>query len=252
MGRPVPSTRQCRARCGLSEHDVVEFLQRAGGRRVWKRILLVDCQFEDSLGEGLNQLLPTPALRCRVTLIIMWGDQQDGPGEMSVQKNILKVHRSRKCLGMYRVNLVCKVIEKNIHWFLRALYYQPKITHSEPQKSCSKPVAEKVTESCQQICQCRPPPPLPPPPPPPPPPRLLVVPTPKSTFCPTEETWWPGLVIIIAVCCATLVFLFVVVIICYKAIKRKPMRKEENGTSRAEYAMTSSQNNKTVDNNAVV
>ncbi|NXV79413.1 PRIMA protein, partial [Atlantisia rogersi] len=75
---------------------------------------------------------------------------------------------------------------------------------------------------------------------------------PKSTFCPTEETWWPGLVIIIAVCCATLVFLFVVVIICYKAIKRKPMRKEENGTSRAEYAMTSSQNNKTVDNNAVV
>uniref|UniRef100_A0A674HQF1 Proline rich membrane anchor 1 n=1 Tax=Taeniopygia guttata TaxID=59729 RepID=A0A674HQF1_TAEGU len=76
--------------------------------------------------------------------------------------------------------------------------------------------------------------------------------TPKSTFCPTEETWWPGLVIIIAVCCTTLVFLFVVVIICYKAIKRKPMRKEENGTSRSEYAMTSSQNNKTVDNNAVV
>uniref|UniRef100_A0A8D2MAV4 Proline-rich membrane anchor 1 n=1 Tax=Zonotrichia albicollis TaxID=44394 RepID=A0A8D2MAV4_ZONAL len=75
---------------------------------------------------------------------------------------------------------------------------------------------------------------------------------PKSTFCPTEETWWPGLIIIIAVCCATLVFLFVVVIICYKAIKRKPMRKEENGTSRSEYAMTSSQNNKTVDNNAVV
>uniref|UniRef100_A0A8C4KIF5 Proline rich membrane anchor 1 n=1 Tax=Dromaius novaehollandiae TaxID=8790 RepID=A0A8C4KIF5_DRONO len=94
------------------------------------------------------------------------------------------------------------------------------VTQGEPQKSCSKPVAEKVTESCQQICQCRPPPPLPPPPPPPPPPRLLVVPTPKSTFCPTEETWWPGLVIIIAVCCATLVFLFIVVIICYKhAIK---------------------------------
>uniref|UniRef100_A0A803VUW6 Proline rich membrane anchor 1 n=1 Tax=Ficedula albicollis TaxID=59894 RepID=A0A803VUW6_FICAL len=127
-----------------------------------------------------------------------------------------------------------------------------QITQGEPQKSCSKPVAEKFTESCQEICQCRPPPLLPPPPPPPPPPRLLEVPTPKSTFCPTEETWWPGLVIIIAVCCATLVFLFVVVIICYKAIKRKPMRKEENGTSRSEYAMTSSQNNKTVDNNAVV
>uniref|UniRef100_A0A8C3CGN4 Proline rich membrane anchor 1 n=1 Tax=Cairina moschata TaxID=8855 RepID=A0A8C3CGN4_CAIMO len=84
------------------------------------------------------------------------------------------------------------------------------------------------------------------------PPALGLRPAPKSTFCPTEETWWPGLVIIIAVCCATLVFLFVVVIICYKAIKRKPMRKEENGTSRAEYAMTSSQNNKTVDNSAVV
>ncbi|XP_017584516.1 PREDICTED: proline-rich membrane anchor 1, partial [Corvus brachyrhynchos] len=95
-----------------------------------------------------------------------------------------------------------------------------QITQGEPQKSCSKPVAEKFTESCQEICQCRPPPLLPPPPPPPPPPRLLAVPTPKSTFCPTEETWWPGLVIIIAVCCATLVFLFVVVIICYKAIKR--------------------------------
>lgn len=35
--------------------------------------------------------------------------------------------------------------------------------------------------------------------------------------------------------------------------QRKPLRKEENGTSRAEYAMTASQNNKTVDvNNAVV
>uniref|UniRef100_A0A7M4EN94 Proline rich membrane anchor 1 n=1 Tax=Crocodylus porosus TaxID=8502 RepID=A0A7M4EN94_CROPO len=74
----------------------------------------------------------------------------------------------------------------------------------------------------------------------------------KSTYCPPEGTWWPGLIIIIAVCCATLVFLIVVVIICYKAIKRKPLRKEENGTNRAEYAMTSSQNNKTVDNNAVV
>lgn len=35
--------------------------------------------------------------------------------------------------------------------------------------------------------------------------------------------------------------------------QRKPLRKEENGTSQAEYAMTSSENNKTVDvNNAVV
>ncbi|KAM9291914.1 proline-rich membrane anchor 1 [Morus bassanus] len=154
----------------------------------------------------------------------------------------------RELLGLLR----CCWPSLLLHCALHPLWGSVQITQGEPQKSCSKPVAEKVTEGCQQICQCRPPPPLPPPPPPPPPPRLLVVPTPKSTFCPTEETWWPGLVIIIAVCCATLVFLFVVVIICYKAIKRKPMRKEENGTSRAEYAMTSSQNNKTVDNNAVV
>ncbi|XP_041903502.1 proline-rich membrane anchor 1 isoform X2 [Corvus hawaiiensis] len=107
-----------------------------------------------------------------------------------------------------------------LHCALHPLWGSLQITQGEPQKSCSKPVAEKFTESCQEICQCRPPPLLPPPPPPPPPPRLLAVPTPKSTFCPTEETWWPGLVIIIAVCCATLVFLFVVVIICYKAIKR--------------------------------
>ncbi|XP_075782784.1 proline-rich membrane anchor 1 isoform X2 [Pelodiscus sinensis] len=107
-----------------------------------------------------------------------------------------------------------------LHCALHPLWGFVQIIQGEPQKSCSNSVAEKVTESCQQICQCRPPPPLPPPPPPPPPPRLLVLPTPKPTFCPTEETWWPGLVIIIAVCCATLVFLFVVVIICYKAIKR--------------------------------
>ncbi|XP_067403198.1 proline-rich membrane anchor 1 isoform X1 [Emydura macquarii macquarii] len=107
-----------------------------------------------------------------------------------------------------------------LHCALHPLWGCIQIIQGEPQKSCSKSVAEKVTESCQQTCQCRPPPPLPPPPPPPPPPRLLVVPTPKSTFCPTEETWWPGLVIIIAVCCTTLVLLFVVVIICYKAIKR--------------------------------
>ncbi|NXW87467.1 PRIMA protein, partial [Alopecoenas beccarii] len=154
----------------------------------------------------------------------------------------------RELLGLLR----CCWPSLLLHCALHPLWGSVQVTQGEPQKSCSKPVAEGVTESCQKICQCRPPPLLPPPPPPPPPPRLLVVPTPKSTFCPTEETWWPGLVIIIAVCCATLVFLFVVVIICYKAIKRKPMRKEENGTSRAEYAMTSSQNNKTVDNNAVV
>ncbi|XP_030308539.1 proline-rich membrane anchor 1 isoform X2 [Calypte anna] len=121
----------------------------------------------------------------------------------------------RELLGLLR----CCWPSLLLHCAFHPLWGSFQITRGEPQKSCSKPIEEKVTESCQEICQCRPPPPLPPPPPPPPPPRLLVVPTPKSTFCPTEDTWWPGLVIIIAVCCATLVFLFVVVIICYKAIK---------------------------------
>ncbi|XP_062824486.1 proline-rich membrane anchor 1 isoform X2 [Anolis carolinensis] len=96
-----------------------------------------------------------------------------------------------------------------------------RITHGEPQKTCSKPVAAKVTDSCQQICQCRPPP-LPPPPPPPPPPRLLGVPSPTVPVCPAPESWWPGPVIIIAACCTTPVFLFLVFIICYKAIKSTP------------------------------
>ncbi|CAL8295735.1 unnamed protein product [Arctogadus glacialis] len=38
--------------------------------------------------------------------------------------------------------------------------------------------------------------------------------------------------------CASVVFLVSAIIICYKAIKRKPLRKEENGTSRGEYAMS--------------
>ncbi|XP_060128133.1 proline-rich membrane anchor 1 isoform X2 [Zootoca vivipara] len=106
-----------------------------------------------------------------------------------------------------------------LHWTLHPIWGFIQITQGEPQKSCAKPVAEKVTDSCQQICQCRPPP-LPPPPPPPPPPRLLGVPSPTVPSCPTRETWWPGPVIIIAACCTTLVFLFLVFIICYKAIKR--------------------------------
>ncbi|XP_045757975.2 proline-rich membrane anchor 1 [Mirounga angustirostris] len=134
-----------------------------------------------------------------------------------------------------------------LHCALHPLWGFVQVTHGEPQKSCSK-----VTDSCQHICQCRPPPLLPPPPPPPPPPRLLSAPAPNSTSCPAEESWWSGLVIIIAVCCASLVFLTVLVIICYKAIKRKPLRKEENGTNVAEYPMTSSQSNKGVDVNSAV
>ncbi|XP_043290304.1 proline-rich membrane anchor 1 isoform X2 [Cervus canadensis] len=134
-----------------------------------------------------------------------------------------------------------------LHCALHPLWGFVQVTHGEPQKSCSK-----VTDSCQHVCQCRPPPPLPPPPPPPPPPRLLSAPAPNATSCPAEESWWSGLVIVIAVCCASLVFLTVLVIICYKAIKRKPLRKEENGTGVAEYPMTSSQSSKGVDANSAV
>uniref|UniRef100_A0A8C2VS25 Proline rich membrane anchor 1 n=1 Tax=Chinchilla lanigera TaxID=34839 RepID=A0A8C2VS25_CHILA len=105
-----------------------------------------------------------------------------------------------------------------LHCALHPLWGFVQVTHGEPQKSCSK-----VTDSC-----------------------------PNTTSCPAEESWWSGLVIVIAVCCASLVFLTVLVIICYKAIKRKPLRKDENGTSVAEYPM-SSQSNKGVDvSNAVV
>ncbi|XP_005986702.2 proline-rich membrane anchor 1 [Latimeria chalumnae] len=138
-----------------------------------------------------------------------------------------------------------------------------EIAQGELQKTCS---TSSVSDNCQQICQCRPPPLLPPPPPPPPPPRLFVSSTPKNTFYPIEkpwlkieDNWWTKMfeepmrtVIIVAVCFVTLASLLVVAIICYKAIKRKPLRKEENGTSRVEYAMTS-KNNMIVDaNNAVV
>ncbi|EFB29683.1 hypothetical protein PANDA_013449, partial [Ailuropoda melanoleuca] len=114
----------------------------------------------------------------------------------------------------------------------------------------------KVCAKCLNKCMTGAAGPLPPPPSAPAPRgRLSLLPclsAPNSTSCPTEESWWSGLVIVIAVCCASLVFLTVLVIICYKAIKRKPLRKEENGTSVAEYPMTSSQSNKGVDVNSAV
>uniref|UniRef100_A0AAQ6IR29 Uncharacterized protein n=1 Tax=Anabas testudineus TaxID=64144 RepID=A0AAQ6IR29_ANATE len=51
--------------------------------------------------------------------------------------------------------------------------------------------------------------------------------------------------------CASVVFLLSAIIICYKAIKRKPLRKEENGTSRGEYAM-SIRNKKSIGTNNTV
>uniref|UniRef100_A0A8C8RYN1 Proline rich membrane anchor 1 n=1 Tax=Pelusios castaneus TaxID=367368 RepID=A0A8C8RYN1_9SAUR len=132
-----------------------------------------------------------------------------------------------------------------LHWALHSLWGCIQVMPSWPQSTYSIHTG-RLGRLLGRLPLCRPSPP------PPPAGRAVVESwTPKSTFCPTEETWWPGLVIIIAVCCTTLVLLFVAVIICYKAIKRKPLRKEENGTSRAEYAMTSSQNNKTVDNAVV-
>ncbi|XP_018414907.1 PREDICTED: proline-rich membrane anchor 1 [Nanorana parkeri] len=106
-----------------------------------------------------------------------------------------------------------------------------QIAQAEPQRTCSRSTAENLPSGCHQVCQCRPPPLLPPPPPPPPPPRLAAPIT--IPACCVEETWWHFLLIVLAA-----VVLFIVVILCYKAIKRKPLHKEENGTTRAEYAMT--------------
>ncbi|MXQ97024.1 hypothetical protein E5288_WYG015039 [Bos mutus] len=127
-----------------------------------------------------------------------------------------------------------------LHCALHPLWGFVQVTHGEPQKSCSK-----VTDSCQHVCHLDP--------------HiqgtlrlLLPLSAPNATSCPAEESWWSGLVIVIAVCCASVVFLTVLVIICYKAIKRKPLRKEENGTGVAEYPMTSSQSSKGVDANSAV
>uniref|UniRef100_A0A3Q3JB95 Proline rich membrane anchor 1 n=1 Tax=Monopterus albus TaxID=43700 RepID=A0A3Q3JB95_MONAL len=119
----------------------------------------------------------------------------------------------------------------------------------ELQRSCSRTVAEKVSEQCQPACHCRRYPPLPPPPPPPPPPRLLPQP-----MVPLLRPWWMEMDIIVlaTVGCASVVFLLSAIIICYKAIKRKPLRKEENGTSRGEYAMSIRNKKATGTNNTVV
>ncbi|XP_054470559.1 proline-rich membrane anchor 1 [Anoplopoma fimbria] len=109
----------------------------------------------------------------------------------------------------------------------------------ELQRSCSQTVAEKVSEQCQLACHCKRYPPLPPPPPPPPPPRLLGT-TVAEPMVPSLRPWWMEMDIVVlgTVGCASVVFLLSAIIICYKAIKRKPLRKEENGTSRGEYAMS--------------
>uniref|UniRef100_A0A3B4B3P3 Uncharacterized protein n=1 Tax=Periophthalmus magnuspinnatus TaxID=409849 RepID=A0A3B4B3P3_9GOBI len=120
----------------------------------------------------------------------------------------------------------------------------PVLFQGELQRSCSQTVAEKVSDQCQLACQCRRYPPLPPPPPPPPPPRLLA---PPGNSHPVLTP-----VLLGTVGCASLLFLLSAVIICYKAIKRKPLRKEENGTSRGEYAMSIRNKKAMSPNNTVV
>ncbi|XP_070777181.1 proline-rich membrane anchor 1 [Enoplosus armatus] len=123
----------------------------------------------------------------------------------------------------------------------------------ELQRSCSQTVAEKVSEQCQLACHCRRYPPLPPPPPPPPPPRLLGT-TVAEPMVPLMRPWWMEMDIVVlgTVGCASVVFLLSAIIICYKAIKRKPLRKEENGTSRGEYAMSIRNKKAMGTNNTVV
>lgn len=121
----------------------------------------------------------------------------------------------------------------------------------ELQRSCSQTVAEKVSEQCQLACHCRRYPPLPPPPPPPPPPRLLAPPV-MEPMVPLVRPWWSDFIVLGTVGCASVVFLLSAIIICYKAIKRKPLRKEENGTSRGEYAMSIRNKKAMGTNNTVV
>ncbi|XP_028837438.1 proline-rich membrane anchor 1-like [Denticeps clupeoides] len=124
------------------------------------------------------------------------------------------------------------------------------VCEGELLRSCAQPGTVRGGEQCQRACQCRSYPPLPPPPPPPPPPRLPVA---KSPL-PLPRPWWGDFIVVATVGCVCSVFLLLTIIICYKAIKRKPLRKEENGTSRGEYAMTSlkKKTNNVAINNAVV
>ncbi|XP_026146828.1 proline-rich membrane anchor 1 isoform X3 [Carassius auratus] len=68
-------------------------------------------------------------------------------------------------------------------------------------------------------------------------PALKVAPSTVSPITPWRKEM--EILVLGTVSCASVVFLLLTAIICYKAIKRKPLRKEENGTSRGEYAMSS-------------
>ncbi|XP_042565841.1 proline-rich membrane anchor 1 isoform X1 [Clupea harengus] len=132
---------------------------------------------------------------------------------------------------------------------LSSFWSSLQLALGEPQRSCSRTVSDTVGTRCQLACQCRPYPPLPPPPPPPPPPRIMVpVPPPVE---PARKPWWNEMLLVLGTTsCASIVFLLLTAIVCYKSIKRKPLRKEENGTSRGEYAMSSRTKTTTVETNS--
>ncbi|XP_031437499.1 proline-rich membrane anchor 1 isoform X2 [Clupea harengus] len=134
-------------------------------------------------------------------------------------------------------------------FFLTSFPLVFQLALGEPQRSCSRTVSDTVGTRCQLACQCRPYPPLPPPPPPPPPPRIMVpVPPPVE---PARKPWWNEMLLVLGTTsCASIVFLLLTAIVCYKSIKRKPLRKEENGTSRGEYAMSSRTKTTTVETNS--
>ncbi|XP_062857512.1 proline-rich membrane anchor 1 [Trichomycterus rosablanca] len=138
----------------------------------------------------------------------------------------------------------------NQSFFLSLLLPFLQQAHGELQKSCSRSPPPPVEELCQLPCHCRRYPPLPPPPPPPLPPRLLFL-TVAPSAVPPVDPWERKMEILVlgTVSCASVVFLFLTVFICYKAIKRKPLRKEENGTSRGEYAMSSHSKQQIVETN---
>ncbi|XP_072546407.1 proline-rich membrane anchor 1-like [Salminus brasiliensis] len=137
------------------------------------------------------------------------------------------------------------------HCFLSSLLL---LCQAELQRSCSQLGTQRGGEQCQSPCHCRTYPPLPPPPPPPPPPRLLIPAVAEPPGVPLRP-WWTDFIVVGTVGCTSAFFLLLTLIICYKAIKRKPLRKEENGTNRGEYAMSSRKKKKTKNtgtNNVVV
>ncbi|KAM9466353.1 proline-rich membrane anchor 1-like isoform 2-T2 [Clarias gariepinus] len=122
------------------------------------------------------------------------------------------------------------------------------LCQAELQRSCSQLGSQRQGEHCQSLCHCRYYPPLPPPPPPPPPPRLLIL-TVAEPPVPLPRPWWKD-VVVVTVGCTSAFFLLLILLICYKAIKWKPLKKQENGTSRGEYAMSCRK--RKITNNVVV